>query len=72
MIDAKEIGRRLRYLRDENDLTAIEICRRTGIAQSAYSNYETGLRVPRDENKVKLARMYGLTVDTIFFNENFT
>ena len=38
-----------------------------GISVSALSMYENGDRVPRDEIKVKLARLYGKTVESIFY-----
>jgi len=72
MVDAREIGNRLKFLRKKMNVTGMDVCRETGIMQSAYSNYETGARVPRDENKVLLAKYFGVSVDTIFFNEDFT
>lgn len=34
---------------------------------SALAMYENGARIPRDENKEKITRYYGKTVDEIFF-----
>ena len=46
-----------------------EVCSVVGISQSALAMYERGLRVPRDEIKVKLAKAYGTTVEDLFFSE---
>lgn len=44
-----------------------EIAEKVGISQSTYAMYETGERMPSDEIKVKLARLYNKTVQEIFF-----
>ena len=64
-MNGKEIGKRLVALRGSK--TQKEVCKATGIGQSALSMYETGRRIPRDEVKVKLAVYYGTTVLEIFF-----
>lgn len=62
-----EIGRRLKELRGNLPRkTVATIC---GISVSALSMYENGDRVPRDEVKVKLAKLYGKSVQSIFFAE---
>jgi len=33
----------------------------------AVSLYESGERIPKDEIKVKIARFFGVTVDSIFY-----
>lgn len=38
-----------------------------GISVSALGMYEQGRRTPRDEVKIKLARFFGVGVETIFF-----
>ena len=43
------------------------IAKKAGISISALSMYEQGNRVPRDEIKVKLARIYDTTVEELFF-----
>lgn len=65
MPDRTTIGETLRALRGEMDRkTVADYC---GISVSALSMYENGDRVPRDEIKVKLARLYGKTVESIFY-----
>lgn len=65
MPEPKEIGERLRKLRGEIDRSTV--AQRCGISVSAVSMYENGIRVPRDEIKVKLASFYGKTVESIFY-----
>ena len=65
MLDRKVIGERLRKLR--GDIPRQIICNDAGISLSALSMYETGERIPRDEIKVALARIYNMTVDELFY-----
>ena len=44
-----------------------EVANELGISVSAWSMYECGERVPRDELKVKIARYFGKSVEEIFF-----
>lgn len=65
MPDPKEIGERLRKLRGE--IYRSTVAQKCEISVSALSMYENGLRVPRDEIKVRLANFYGKTVESIFY-----
>lgn len=69
-MNAHEIGKRLIKLRGSR--TQLEISRKVGMSVSAIGMYERGERIPRDEVKVKLARLYNSTVDEIFYAENDT
>ncbi len=64
MNNASEI---LRGLRGDKSLakTAKEI----GITPSALANYESGIRTPRDQIKVKIAKYYGVSIVSIFFKD---
>ena len=67
MPNAITIGSTLRKLRGKTPRSAVaDAC---GISISALTMYETGKRIPRDEIKVKLARFYGRTVESIFFEQ---
>lgn len=66
MSDASVIGKRLLELR--GDKSRSEVLKEVNITYSALSNYESGLRIPRDEIKVALAHYYGKTVEEIFFS----
>lgn len=56
----------LRTLRGER--TQREIAASVGIAPSAYSMYERGERTPRDRIKRKIASLYGISVQELFFD----
>ena len=64
-MNAYKIGRRLKKLRGKK--TREEVAEANGISLSALSMYECGLRIPRDEIKIKLARYYDKTIEEIFF-----
>lgn len=61
------IGERLKNLRRKRGLTQKEISKMAKISVAAVTNYEAGKRIPRDEVKIKLAKIYGSTVEDIFF-----
>ena len=67
MDSIKNYSNKLRELRGEKTLECVE--RETGIKRTALSNYENGIRVPRDEFKIVLANYYNTTVQDIFFTE---
>ena len=65
-MNAKEIGSRLCKLRGKR--TQKEISDSIGVCQSTYAMYETGQRIPSDENKKKIAECFKTTVQAIFFD----
>jgi len=65
-----EVGKRLRELRGSR--TIREISDQTGISESALGMYERGERNPRDDVKLKLARVYGVNIADIFYLEENT
>jgi transcriptional regulator with XRE-family HTH domain len=64
-MDAQKIAERLIKLRGKR--TQAEVAQALGISPSAYSMYENGERIPRDEIKKKIAAYYRRSVTTIFF-----
>ncbi|MEI3515823.1 MAG: helix-turn-helix transcriptional regulator [Clostridia bacterium] len=46
-----------------------EVATAVGISKSALSMYENGERIPRDEIKIRLARYYNESVESIFFEK---
>ena len=67
MPNRNDIAERLRALR--GDKSRAEVAEACGISISALTMYEIGERVPRDEVKTRLAKLYGKTVEEIFFTE---
>ncbi|PWL88327.1 MAG: XRE family transcriptional regulator [Escherichia coli] len=64
---AKIIGERLRHLRESKNLERKEVANATGLTVSAISNYELGIRIPRDEVKYVLAQFYNADIRETFF-----
>ena len=70
MLDTMEIGRRLRSLRGARTLQTVS--NETGLGVSALTMYELGQRMPRDEAKIILSEYYGISIDALFFAQDFT
>lgn len=66
-MDKKVIGKRLRALRGGR--TIEETARMLGVSKSAVAMYESGERIPRDAVKIKYAKLFGVSVESIFFDE---
>lgn len=56
-----------RLVRLRGDRSREEVAKKVGISVSAISMYENGDRIPRDDIKIKLAALYGTSVQEIFF-----
>lgn len=65
-MNSKIIAKRLTDLRGNN--TQKYVADKIGLAQSTYAMYESGKRIPSDNNKIKIANLYGKTVQSIFFD----
>lgn len=57
--------KRLRDLREDNDLKQIDIATFLGIQQTVYSRYERGFQNIPLEHLVSLARKYNVSTDYI-------
>lgn len=69
MIDPVKIGKRIKALRKKEKLTRKELANMVGVEETAISNYENGIRVPKDVTKIKLASALNSTVTEIFFED---
>lgn len=57
--------RRIRELREDNDLNQTEVEKVLGMSQTGYSKYETGeTDIPTDV-LLKLSKFYGVSIDYI-------
>ena len=65
-MDVERIGKTLVELR--GDKTQIQVANDLNISDAALSSYEQGTRIPRDEVKIRIAKYYGVSVESIFFN----
>ena len=57
------IYRRIRELREDNDLTQKEIAKTIGCSQQVYSNYELGQRDIPTDILIKLSVLYNVSTD---------
>lgn len=57
------MGEKLRSLRTENKLTQKQVADRVGLAISAISSYESGVRYPSYESLIKLSKMFHVSTD---------
>lgn len=55
--------RRLRDLREDSELTQIQVAKELGMSQTGYSKYETGENDIPTVVLIKLARLYDTSVD---------
>lgn len=65
-MDIDRIRKRLIELRGEK--SQAQVANDLGISDSAISAYEQGDRIPRDEVKIRIANYYGVSVESIFFD----
>lgn len=56
-------GERLRKLRTDNKMTQGQVASRVGVAISAISSYESGVRLPSYNVLIKLSRLFHVTTD---------
>lgn len=57
------IGQRMRELRKEKNITQPELAKMLGVSNGAIGNWETGNRQPDDAAKIRMADIFGVSVD---------
>ncbi|MDE6125303.1 MAG: helix-turn-helix domain-containing protein [Eubacterium sp.] len=57
--------KRIRDLREDNDLTQDELVKILKMHKTTYTNYEQGKREPPFEFIIRLAKLYGVSTDYI-------
>lgn len=57
------LGKRLKDLRVEMELTQGQVAQRIGVTASVVSAYETGIRQPSLESLIKLACLFDVSTD---------
>lgn len=57
------IGSRLEGLRKMNSMTQAEVAKELSVVPNTISQYELGISTPDDTNKIKLSRIFGVSVD---------
>lgn len=64
----KSLGRRLRNLREQNDMTQDELGEKLNLSSKTISSFETGYNEPDGETLVMLANMYNVSTDYLLGN----
>ena len=59
----KGIGSRIKQLRQENNLTQKELAEKLSIGLTTISNYETGYSIPDVQMLLKIANIFGVSID---------
>ena len=49
------------------DKTLKTVADALGVTVAALSNYEQGIRIPRDEIKMRISKYYGVAIEELFF-----
>ena len=63
---------RIRYLREDNDLTQTQIAQMLGMSQTGYSKYETGENDLPTQVLIRLADFYHTSVDYLLGRTDIT
>lgn len=66
-MNRKKVGKTLRECRGERSVP--EVARALGVTPNAVTNWECGIRIPRDELKEKIAKYYRRKPGDIFFED---
>lgn len=68
------IGKRIRELREEKNLSQEEVANAIGVTKQMISHYEGGVNVPRGGKIRKLAELFGVTEEEFYTKtkSNFT
>ena len=61
---------RIRDLREDKDLTQVQVAKYLGMSQTGYSKYETGENDLPTTVLIKLARLYNTSIDYLLGETN--
>ena len=59
---------KLKKLREDKGISQLELSKQIGVSPSSITMYEQGERIPRDYVKIRIAEYFGVTVESIFFD----
>lgn len=60
-----QLAENLRKLRDDYNYTQTQIAEKLNISRQAYSNYETGKRIPDIDMLIRIADIYQITLEQL-------
>lgn len=76
MLNAKEIGKRIKEKQTEKNYKQKDLIEKTGISKGAISNYCSGARIPETESILKISFALDTSMEWLLTgkstNENFT
>lgn len=70
MLKGDKMYRRLRDLREDNDMNQTQIAKILGMSQTGYSKYETGENDIPTSVLIQLARFYQTSIDYLLGETN--
>lgn len=65
-----DFSQRLKQLRKDKHMTQAQVAKRIGVTASMVSSYETDIRLPSYEVMVRIADLFGVTVDYLLCRQN--
>ena len=60
-----QFGEKLKLLREEHNLSQIELARKVGVSERTIYNYETNDRIPKIDVVSKIAHVFGVSLDAL-------
>lgn len=66
-----DFATRLKELRKNAHMNQAAVAREIGVAQTAIANYESGARFPSEDKLIKLAILFGISIDMLLGREAF-
>lgn len=60
-----QFSEKLRLLREEHNLSQIELAKKIGVTERTIYNYETNDRIPKIDVVTSIAHVFGVTVDAL-------
>lgn len=66
-----QVGEKIRLARVSKGITQENLAQRSGLSRNTIVNYETGKRIPRTDDLVKIAKVLDVDV-SVFFETNPT
>lgn len=63
------LGSRIKALREQHNLTQLDLAKQLNIGNSTLCQYEGGQRIPSDDIKIKIATFFNVTVDYLLGTE---
>lgn len=64
------LGKRIKFLREEKELSQLKFAKTLNISNSTLSQYEAGNRIPGDEIKKKIAEYFNVSLDYLMGASN--